>query len=158
MKECFWMQIPVGWAGITAEDEMITGLTMQKYMPKMIPAQEKPSQFMQKAICQVEEYFAGKRKVFDLPIRLEGTEFQKKVWNTMRKIPYGQVRSYGDIAFLIGMPRAARAVGGACHRNPIWLIVPCHRVIREDMSLGGYGGSPEVKRFLLKMEGASFRE
>ena len=93
-----------------------------------------------------------------MPIRLTGTEFQNTVWETMRKIPYGQVRSYGDVAFMIGKPTAARAVGGACNKNPLWLLVPCHRVIAGDGSLGGYGGVSDAKRFLLRLEGASFRE
>lgn len=98
-------------------------------------------------------YFEGELKNFTVPVDLKGTEFQIKVWREVMKIPYGEVRSYGYIAKAIGKPKACRAVGGANNRNPVPIIVPCHRVVGSDGSLMGYGGGLEMKRFLLKLEG-----
>ena len=103
---------------------------------------------------QLEEYFAGRRRQFDLPLDLHGTEFQKRCWQELLKIPYGETRSYADVARAIGNPSAVRAVGLANGQNPIAIIVPCHRVIGSDGSLTGYGGGLETKRKLLELEGA----
>lgn len=102
--------------------------------------------------AQLREYFDGKRKIFDLPLKPEGTEFQLKDWNALREIPYGETRSYKDIAFAIGNPKACRAVGTANHNNPISIIIPCHRVIGSDGSLTGYGGGLDKKTYLLELE------
>lgn len=102
---------------------------------------------------QLTEYFNKKRKQFDLHIDLYGTSFQKLVWESLLTIPYGEVRSYKDIAKLINMPKSVRAVGGANHNNPIPIIVPCHRVIGSNGNLVGYGGGVEIKQFLLELEG-----
>jgi methylated-DNA-[protein]-cysteine S-methyltransferase len=102
---------------------------------------------------QLEEYFTGRRRVFDLPIRMEGTEFQRRAWRMLMEIPYGQTRSYGEQAKRIGNPNASRAVGLANGRNPIPIVVPCHRVIGADGSLTGFGGGIERKRWLLAHEG-----
>lgn len=104
------------------------------------------------AISQLREYFAGVRKEFDLPLRLEGTEFQQAVWYELLKIPYGQTRTYGQIAAAIGKPKAVRAVGAACNRNPIWIIVPCHRVVGANRNLTGYAGGLSMKLTLLDLE------
>lgn len=101
---------------------------------------------------QLRQYFAGSRKGFTVKLRLEGTEFQKRVWQALLSIPYGETRSYKDIAIQIGKPQACRAVGGAIHNNPIGIIVPCHRVIGADGSLTGYAGGLHYKEFLLKLE------
>ena len=103
---------------------------------------------------QLEEYFAGRRRRFDLPLDLRGTDFQKRCWQELLKIPYGETRSYAAIARAIGNPAAVRAVGLANGQNPIAIIVPCHRVIGSDGSLTGYGGGLETKRKLLELEGA----
>ena len=103
---------------------------------------------------QLEEYFAGRRRRFDLQLDLRGTDFQKRCWRELLKIPYGETRSYADIARAIGNPAAVRAVGLANGQNPIAIIVPCHRVIGSDGSLTGYGGGLETKRKLLELEGA----
>jgi len=103
---------------------------------------------------QLEEYFSGRRRCFDLPLDLRGTDFQKRCWRELLKIPYGQTRSYADIARAIGNPSAVRAVGLANGQNPIAIVVPCHRVIGSDGSLTGYGGGLETKRKLLELEGA----
>lgn len=101
---------------------------------------------------QLQEYFDGKRKGFNLPILLRGTEFRKKVWQGLCTIPYGETRSYKELAELVGNPKAVRAVGGANNKNPIMIIVPCHRVIGADGSLVGFGGGLEVKKYLLELE------
>ena len=104
------------------------------------------------ALNQLDEYFCGTRKAFDLPIEMHGTEFQHKVWNELCNIPYGETRSYKDIARKIGNPRAVRAVGGANNKNKLMIVVPCHRVIGTDGSLTGYAGGIEVKKKLLDLE------
>ena len=104
---------------------------------------------------QLQEYFAGTRAAFDLPLALRGTPFQTAVWRALLRIPFGATASYGEIAAAIGRPGAARAVGGANHRNPIPIVVPCHRVIGGDGSLTGYGGGEPRKRHLLDLERAS---
>ncbi|MBA4535178.1 methylated-DNA--[protein]-cysteine S-methyltransferase [Brevibacillus halotolerans] len=102
---------------------------------------------------QLRDYFQGKRKTFTFPIDLHGTVFQKKVWNALLTIPYGETRSYKEIACFIGSDKAVRAVGGANNKNPVSLLVPCHRVIGADGSLVGYGGGLSIKEQLLSLEG-----
>ncbi|MEA3407516.1 MAG: methylated-DNA--[protein]-cysteine S-methyltransferase [Chloroflexota bacterium] len=105
---------------------------------------------------QLEQYFAGNRRRFDLPLDLRATSstpFQRRVWQATRQIPYGAVRSYGEIARAIDSPRAARAVGQALGRNPLLIVVPCHRVVRSDGGLGGFGAGLDNKRALLTLEG-----
>lgn len=109
-----------------------------------------------KAATQVEAYLSGDRKHFDLPLDLSaGSAFQQQVWEATAAIPFGQVRSYGEIARQIGVPKGARAVGGALGRNPVPIIVPCHRVLRSDGQLGGFGLGIDTKRRLLAIEGRS---
>lgn len=107
---------------------------------------------IEKTEKQVNEYLAGNRKVFDLPVRLQGTEFQKKVWNVLQTIPYGETRSYQEIAVLVNNPKACRAVGMANNRNPLPIIIPCHRIIGAGGSLVGYGGGLDIKKKLLELE------
>ena len=111
-----------------------------------------PSKLSSLVFEQIEEYACGKRKHFSFPYMLCGTPFQKKVWNAMCAIPYGETRSYGQIAKQIGSPRAARAVGMAANRNPIIIAVPCHRVIGASGALVGYGGGLPMKKALLELE------
>ncbi len=111
-----------------------------------------PSALSELAASQLQEYFAGKRKGFDLPLQPQGTEFQRKVWAALLEIPYGETRSYKDIAERAGSPKGFRAVGQANHNNPIAVIIPCHRVVSADGSLGGYGGGLDIKAFLLNLE------
>ena len=106
------------------------------------------------AIRQLNEYFAGERTAFDLPLDPQGTPFQCSVWRALRTIPYGETRSYGEIANSIGNPKAVRAVGAANGRNPIAIVVPCHRVIGSDGTLTGFGGGLPRKQYLLNLEGA----
>ena len=107
---------------------------------------------MRKAIKEIKEYLEGKRNSFDLPLEPEGTEFQKKAWNVLKEIPYGETRSYGEIAKLIGNEKASRAVGMANNKNPIMIMIPCHRVIGVNGKLVGYAGGLDVKEKLLNME------
>ncbi len=103
-------------------------------------------------IQQLAEYFAGERKQFDVPLALRGTPFQLEVWRALQRIPYGETRTYADIARAIGRPTATRAVGGANGANPIPIIIPCHRVIGSNGGLTGFGGGIDVKRRLLDLE------
>lgn len=106
------------------------------------------------AKIQLNEYFTGGRTSFDLPIDPEGTEFQQKVWKALQNIPYGQLRSYKEVAQAVGCPGGYRAVGGANNKNPIAVVIPCHRVVASDMSIGGYSDGTEIKRMLLGIEGS----
>ncbi len=107
---------------------------------------------LKRTCTQLEEYFRGERRDFDLPLRPAGTEFQRAVWNALGDIPYGRTEGYGELARRIGRPKAVRAVGAANGRNPVSIIVPCHRVIGADGRLTGYGGGLDAKRFLLELE------
>ncbi len=115
--------------------------------------EEGASEVIEKAERQLDEFFAGKRRAFDVPLLLTGTNFQKKVWNFLLTIPFGETISYGEMAKQIGMPKAVRAVANANGANSISIFVPCHRVIGGDHSLTGYGGGLEAKRLLLELEG-----
>jgi methylated-DNA-[protein]-cysteine S-methyltransferase len=105
---------------------------------------------------ELEQYFAGNRRQFTPALDLRGTEFQRRCWRALLAIPYGETRTYAQIARAVGRPRGFRAVGMANHDNPIAIVVPCHRVIASDGTLGGYGGGLEVKRRLLELEGVKF--
>ena len=110
------------------------------------------SLLLEKTENELQEYFEGKRTEFDIPIKLKRTEFYEKVWNELKKIPYGETRSYGEIAEKIGNPKASRAVGMANHNNPISIIVPCHRVVGKNSKLVGYAGGLDKKKYLIELE------
>lgn len=114
--------------------------------------EEGTSEVIEQAIAQLDEYFAGKRREFDVPLMFIGTDFQKTVWNDLLSIPYGETISYGQMARRIGKPKAVRAVANANGANPISIFAPCHRVIGSDHSLTGYGGGLDAKRKLLEIE------
>jgi methylated-DNA-[protein]-cysteine S-methyltransferase len=118
------------------------------------PAPTQAIQFAQTCRRELDEYFAGKRREFTIPLDLRGTAFQLACWNALLAIPYGETRTYADIARAVGRPQGFRAVGLANNRNPIAIIVPCHRVIASDGTLCGYGGGLDIKRKLLELEGA----
>lgn len=149
MKRFVVVQSPVGDLTLTEENGALTGLYFGR---RSLEGEEGLTALLERTSRQLEEYFAGKRKQFDLPLSLRGTEFQRQVWAALRDIPYGETRSYGQIAQAVGRPKAVRAVGMANHRNPISIIVPCHRVVGADGSLTGYGGGLENKKFLLALE------
>ena len=148
---------PLGPAFVVADDKNIHAVTVgtlwsgYSKFQKTIEPQE--SEITAAAILQLHEYFAGERKKFDLPYVLDGTEFQNNVWRALSKIPFGKTRSYGEQAAAIGKPKAVRAVGGTNARNPLWIILPCHRVIGANGQLTGYAGGLEMKKFLLRLEG-----
>lgn len=146
----FWhISSPIGDLTLTEEEGALTGLYFGRLSR---PGEEGPTALLEEAARQLREYFAGQRREFDLPLRLRGTAFQMQVWQVLQAIPYGEVRTYGEIARAIGKPKACRAVGMANHNNPISIIVPCHRVVGAGGSLTGYGGGLENKRFLLELE------
>lgn len=118
---------------------------------------QEESLILKEAVKQLQEYFSGERMEFDLPLDMYGTTFQKMVWEQLMRIPYGQVRSYKDVALALGAPKAVRAVGGANNRNPLSIIVPCHRVVGSNGALVGYGGGLNIKEYLLNLE-ASVQE
>ena len=138
---------PFGLISILSDLEAIRAVSFG-YLPG--DEQEKP--VLQDAIVQLEEYFTGKRKVFTLPLHTNGTPFQESVWYQLQQIPYGETRSYADIAFEIDNPKAFRAVGMANNRNPIGIIIPCHRVIGKNGALVGYAGGLQYKQKLLELE------
>lgn len=145
----FTYRTPVGSVSIGTDGAAITHLVLGEHP---LPGDRKPSEITNRAAQELQEYFAGKRKVFDLPLSPRGSEFQKKVWETLQGIPYGETRSYADIARDIGNPQAQRAVGSANNKNPIQILIPCHRVIASSGKIGGYAGGITTKEFLLNLE------
>lgn len=140
---------PVGELVITYQDGAV--IALKRADATALP--EDAPNALTDAVCrQLDEYFAGTRTAFDFPLRLQGTPFQEKVWAALRDIPYGETRSYQQIAQAIGQPKACRAVGMANHRNPIYIVVPCHRVVGANGALTGYGGGLDMKKALLELE------
>ena len=151
------IETPLGYIRIEADRKGISGIyfcgeeeTKTKEDGR-IRGQEESSVILE-AERQLREYMEGRRKKFELPLSIEGTEFQKKVWQELCRIPYGETRTYGQIAALVGNPKAGRAVGMANHKNPISIVVPCHRVIGANQKLVGYGGGLDKKKALLELE------
>ena len=147
MKTFYDYDTPVGKLYIEAEDDYLTRISFFELFGKRL---ETP--VIKETYKQLSEYFAKKRKTFDIPLKLEGTEFQKAVWHALMKIPYGKTVSYLDIARAAGNPKAARAVGMANNKNKIPIVIPCHRVIGTNGSLTGYAGGLEIKKKLLELE------
>jgi methylated-DNA-[protein]-cysteine S-methyltransferase len=148
---------PVGDLLLVGDDRALHGLYMTE-APRPVtvrPGWRRDHAAFAAARRQLGEYFAGERTDFDLHLALAGTPFQRSVWDALREIPYGRTISYGELACRIGRPSAVRAVGLANGRNPVSVVVPCHRVIGADGSLTGYGGGVERKRFLLALERAA---
>ncbi|MBZ0135714.1 MAG: methylated-DNA--[protein]-cysteine S-methyltransferase [Planctomycetes bacterium] len=143
---------PIGPLHITCNEAGITELHMGSKAPA--PGAKRGHTLLDRAVEQLTDYFAGKRAEFDLPLSPRGTDFQRKVWQRLREIPFAHTSSYGEVAARVGNPKASRAVGAANGRNPIAVIVPCHRVIGADGSLTGFGGGLERKQWLLEHERA----
>lgn len=139
----------IGKINIIQEGEYIVKIGFDKELKDI---EIKETKLILKTISEIKEYIEGKRKKFDIPIKLQGTEFQKKVWNELLKIPYGETCSYKDIAIRINNEKGVRAVGMANHNNPIAIIVPCHRVIGKNGKLVGYAGGIDKKTKLLEIE------
>ncbi|HIT11704.1 MAG TPA: methylated-DNA--[protein]-cysteine S-methyltransferase [Candidatus Pelethosoma merdigallinarum] len=142
------MESPIGTLYLIGTKDYLCQIKI--HCPKEITRQDLP--LFQEAQRQLKEYFSGKRKVFKLPIFFQGTPFQEKVWRSLLNIPYGSTKSYQEIAQEIGNEKAVRAVGGAVHRNPLPLILPCHRVIGKNGSLVGFGLGLSTKKWLLEHE------
>ena len=151
MKKLFFYDTKIGKIGIAEENGAITNLYFSKTVADSKAILEETA-VLKETNNQLQEYFAGKRKVFDLPLAPKGTEFQQKVWQALKEIPFGETRSYGEIAKRIGQPKASRAVGGANNRNPLPIFIPCHRVIGANGKLVGYAGGLEIKKVLLNVE------
>ncbi|MGO9513704.1 MAG: methylated-DNA--[protein]-cysteine S-methyltransferase [Steroidobacteraceae bacterium] len=156
MNSFTYLDSPIGRLLLTCDGECLTGLHMDvPNRPRHLAdgVEDAGADPLPAAVRQLGEYFSGKRREFDLPLRMQGTDFQQRVWRNLTKIRYGETWSYGTLARCIGNPNASRAVGLANGRNPISIVVPCHRVIGADGSLTGYGGGLERKRWLLAHEG-----
>lgn len=143
-----YMKVSAGIIKIICSGEYVLSVSFSD----IIKENDKGSEVLDKALKQMNEYFSGERKKFDLPLYFEGTEFQKSVWNELRKIPYGTTVSYKDIAEGINNEKAVRAVGNANNKNKIMIIVPCHRVIGKNGKLVGFAGGLDKKEFLLEHE------
>lgn len=145
----FTYNTPVGRVTIASNGCAITAIAIGEVS---LPGDRKPTPLTNDAANQLQEYLAGRRRYFDLPLDPAGSPFQKKVWREMLDIPYGSTKTYGQIACAVGSPRGARAVGMAANRNPIAIVIPCHRVLASNGKPGGYAYGVEVKRFLLDLE------
>jgi methylated-DNA-[protein]-cysteine S-methyltransferase len=150
------MASPVGILTLTASGDGLAGISFEtsRRVRHPEPAREdERDPLLLRAASQLREYFAGDRRSFDLPLDIEGTEFQKLVWDQLLQIPFGETRSYGEIAQRLGDPKFSRAVGLANGSNPIAIVVPCHRVIGASGDLTGFGGGLRNKAILLDLEG-----
>lgn len=145
---------PIGELLLLGDDRALRGLYMQDGRKPIATSNDwqRSTRPFAGVTAQLSEYFAGRRVTFDVPLLMHGTPFERRVWCALRDIPYAETSSYGEIARLIGRPAAARAVGMANGRNPIAVIVPCHRVVGANGALTGYGGGLERKRILLELE------
>jgi methylated-DNA-[protein]-cysteine S-methyltransferase len=156
------MQSPVGVLTLVASDAGLVAVLWPEDNPRRVrlePAREDAEHDVLKAATtQLQEYFARARSTFNLPFDVRGTTFQKQVWEQLLAIPYGETRSYGDIAKRLGKPAASRAVGAANGRNPLSIVVPCHRVIGTSGTLTGFAGGLDAKRMLLELEGIRIGE
>lgn len=144
---------PLGTLYLVEERGSLVEIKFDEVSPEY---KEEKSELLSECEKELDEYFQGERREFDIPLKLYGTEFQIKVWEALKTIPYGESRSYKDIAQYIGNPKGCRAVGLANNRNPIPIIIPCHRVIGANGKLVGYGGGIEKKIFLLELEKIKF--
>ncbi len=151
MVYCCFCHTPLGRMLLAQEEE---GLILVEFDATPLKNwQQADTPLLVQAKAQLSEYFAGTRQEFTLPLSPKGTPFQQKVWAALQTIPYGQTRSYGEIARQIGSPKAARAVGMANHHNPIAILIPCHRVVGQNGALTGYAGGLDRKKALLQLEG-----
>lgn len=156
---CKTMASPVGQLKLIASDAGLAAILWENDDPKRVRlsvvARDDRHPALLQAEQQLNEYFAGTRTLFDLPLDFSGTEFQRKVWHALLEIPFGETRTYAQIAQQVGNPKAVRAVGAANGRNPLSIVAPCHRVIGSKGDLTGFAGGLAVKKFLLGIEGRS---
>ncbi len=151
MKNVFFYDTKIGKLAIMDNDSGITNIEIAEEV-NINDYNINETELIKNASEQLKEYFDGKRKEFNLPLMPSGTEFQKKVWKSLCEIPYGETRSYKQIAEAVGNPNGSRAVGGANNKNPIMIVIPCHRVIGSNGSLVGYAGGLDIKNTLLSIE------
>lgn len=151
MKKIFFYESPVGWLRLTAEEDALTEL----FFVEKKEGRNTSSPILEQAIKELDEYFSGKRKVFTVPLRTTGSPFQQRVWKELLNIPFATTTSYMKVAMQLGDLKSIRAVGTANGRNPIAIIIPCHRVIGSDGKLVGYGGGLWRKKWLLEFESGS---
>lgn len=145
----------VGNLYLLASEKGLRGVNLESWSAETVSNLESKTpeiKILKQAKAELEEYFSGKRKNFEIPLDIEGSAFQKKVWNQLQKIPYGKTCAYKDIATKLRDPNASRAVGTANGKNPLWIVVPCHRVITASGTLGGYAGGLDMKTKLLQLE------
>jgi methylated-DNA-[protein]-cysteine S-methyltransferase len=149
-----WINSPVNELLLTSDGRSLTGLYLkgQKHFPTITPDWNETEEPFDQVQQQLKEYFTHQRQTFDLPLNPQGTDFQQQVWKLLRQIPFSQTLSYGALAQMLGQPNASRAVGAANGRNPISIIVPCHRVIASNGNLTGYAGGVDRKQWLLNHE------
>lgn len=147
----FTYRTPIGPLTVASNGMAVTHVL---FGARELPGRAVPSELTNRAVNEIQEYLAGKRTAFDIPLAPEGTPFQCRVWRALENIPYGQTRSYADVAALVGNPKATRAVGAANNRNPIAILVPCHRVVGANGKLTGYAGGLALKQRLLDLERA----
>ncbi len=149
MKYSYEYDTSIGFINIIEEKNKIIELSINKIIKD---AKKCETNLIKKTYIEIQEYLNGKRTKFDIPILLKGTEFQKNVWQKLISIPYGEVTSYKYIATLLGNPNSSRAVGKACNKNPLLIIVPCHRILGSDKSLKGFAAGINIKEKLLNLE------
>lgn len=152
MKNFYFYDTPVGKIAMAEEDGMLAEFHFERAASKLTDVNVAETPLHREALRQLEEYFGGGRKKFNLPLAPKGTAFQMKVWQALTEIPYGETRTYGEIAALTGNSKASRAVGLANNRNPLAIFIPCHRVVGSDGKLVGFGGGLDVKAYLLGLE------
>ena len=148
-----YMNSPIGRLSILADEQGILEIRFPNNSAALPSSTSESNEFIEQAIDQLHAYFDGRRKDFDLPLSLNGTDFQKGVWAQLQRIDYGATASYKDIASAVGNPKASRAVGMANNKNKIPIVIPCHRIIGSDGSLTGFAGGLATKRWLLEHEG-----
>ena len=151
MTDSYTFNTPIGFLTIREEEQKLTELFWEANSVQTMK-NELHSDFLYEVYTQVNEYLTGRRKQFDVPLKYQGTQFQQSVWQELQKIPYGETRSYQEIAIGIGNEKAVRAVGQANNKNPIKIIIPCHRVIHKNGDITGFACGLEVKQYLLELE------
>lgn len=155
MEKVLYIDTPAGHLGISADEHAVTGIFFandSRHSESLVCTFASASLLLKQAARELSEYFAGTRREFTIPLAPAGTPFQQTVWKALQTIPYGETRTYGEIAMQIGRPKACRAVGMSNHRNPISIVIPCHRVVGSDGKLTGYAGGLDVKTLLLNLE------
>jgi len=143
------LRTPIGTLTVVADDTHVLSIGFKK---STATKKGKTSKILSRALTELDEYFRGKRITFTFPMKAKGTQFQRKVWGTMSKIGHGRTMSYADVAKAIGLPKSFRAVANACGRNPLSIVIPCHRVTASNGEMGGYSGGTSKKKWLLTHE------